>query len=328
MARKKYAFTKAERLCGKRNFESLFKAGKSVYTQGLRLVFRVVTPEEQLQLFHTSNKKEATINQPGIQVAFSVPRKNFKRAVKRNLLKRRLREAYRTLKTSLYQNLSIDNFSAQTYHLLFIYHGRNIESYSTIYEWVQQNINKMFAQITYKPKIKSIPTNLLINPFENMKAKKPSESRTTMTEIVLPNDTNLLGNLMGGQLLHLMDVAGAIAAGRHSNRVVVTAAVDFVDFKHPIRQGDIVIIEAQVSRAFNSSMEVYIQAFAENAMTGKRLHCNSAFYTFVAVDQTNKPIPVNPIEPETPEEVALFESALERREMRLHLVGKKTDMVL
>lgn len=158
-----------------------------------------------------------------------------------------------------------------------------------------------------------------------MKAKKPSESRTMMTEFVLPNDTNLLNNLMGGRLLHLMDVAAAIAASRHSNRAVVTVSVDFVDFKHPIRLGEVVIIDAQVTRAFTSSMEVHINAYAENAITGAKRHCNSAFYTFVAVDQTNRPIPVNPLEPETEEERALFEGAQDRRQTRLRLSNAKVQ---
>ncbi|MBX3101415.1 MAG: acyl-CoA thioesterase [Bacteroidetes bacterium] len=157
-----------------------------------------------------------------------------------------------------------------------------------------------------------------------MKTKTPRESYTEITEMVLPNDTNPLGNLMGGQLLHLMDIAAAIAAGRHSNRVCVTASVDFVDFKGPIKLGEVVIISASVTRAFTTSMEVKLWVFAENTLTGVRRECNSAYYTFVAVDQGGQPIPVNKLKPETPEEQELYEGALRRRELRLILAGRRS----
>jgi acyl-CoA hydrolase len=157
----------------------------------------------------------------------------------------------------------------------------------------------------------------------NMKAKTPQESFTSMTEIVMPNDTNGLGNLMGGKLLHWMDIAAAVAAQRHSSRVVVTAAVDFVDFKSAIRQNEVVVLESMVTRAFNTSMEVKIDVFAENPIADEhRRHCNTAFYTFVAVDQTGSAIPVNQIQPETDDEQREFEAASERREMRLRMAGK------
>jgi acyl-CoA hydrolase len=150
-----------------------------------------------------------------------------------------------------------------------------------------------------------------------IKPRSPQESFTQMTFMVLPNDTNVLGNLMGGRLLHEMDICSAISAARHCNRVVVTASVDSVDFKHPIRLAEIVILEARVTRAFNSSMEVLIDVFAEDPLKGTKRHTNRAFYTFVAIDQVGNPLPVNKIEPETEEDKVLYESALKRREYRL-----------
>jgi acyl-CoA hydrolase len=155
-----------------------------------------------------------------------------------------------------------------------------------------------------------------------MKAKKPEESFSSMTEIVLPNDTNTLGNLMGGRLLHWMDIVTAIAASRHSNRVVVTASVDFVDFRSPVALGEVVLLEARVTRAFTTSMEVRVDVTAENLQSGLKRKCNTAYYTFVAVDQQGRPIPVNPIETNSEDEKKLYDSALRRREMRLVLSGK------
>jgi acyl-CoA hydrolase len=125
-----------------------------------------------------------------------------------------------------------------------------------------------------------------------MKAKKVSESLTVMTEIVLPNDTNTLGNLMGGKLLHWMDICSAISAHRHCKRVVVTASVNNVSFSNPIKLGSVVTLQSKVSRSFNSSMEVFIDVWIEDPVTGERLKCNEAIYTFVAVDQNGAPLPV------------------------------------
>lgn len=155
-----------------------------------------------------------------------------------------------------------------------------------------------------------------------MKTKRPSESVAHMSQLVLPNDTNVLGNLMGGNLLYWMDIVSAIAAGRHANRTVVTAAVDSVSFHSSIKLGELVLLEARVTRAFNSSMEVYIEVFAENLSNGNRRNCNTAFYTFVAVDQAGTPIPINKIEPETDFEKQMFDEAAERREIRLKMAGK------
>lgn len=143
-----------------------------------------------------------------------------------------------------------------------------------------------------------------------------------MTEMVLPNDTNTLNNLMGGRLLHWMDICAAISAQRHSNRIVVTASVDNVSFKEPIRLGNIVTMKATVTRSFNSSMEVYIEVWAEDIPAGQRVSTNRAFYTFVAVDQNGRPIEVPPLEVETEEEKELFISALRRRQLRLVLAGR------
>lgn len=152
--------------------------------------------------------------------------------------------------------------------------------------------------------------------------KYARESLTVMTEMVLPNDTNTLNNLMGGRLLHFMDIAAAIAAQKHSNRIVVTASVDNVSFAEPIKLGNIVTMHAKVTRAFNSSMEVYIEAWAEDIPAGHRVSTNRAFYTFVAVDQSGRPIEVPGVIPETDEEKELYESALRRRQLRLVLAGR------
>ena len=155
------------------------------------------------------------------------------------------------------------------------------------------------------------------------KYKNPKDSFVTMTEMVLPNDTNPLNNLMGGRLMHLMDVAGAIAAQKHCNRVVVTASVDSVSFKSSVPLGGVVTLEAHVSRAFNSSMEVYVEAYGENILEGKgRQLAYKAFLTFVAVDQMGNPIPVPELIPESEKEKMLYEGALRRRQLRLVLAGR------
>ena len=143
-----------------------------------------------------------------------------------------------------------------------------------------------------------------------------------MTEIVIPNDLNGLGNLLGGRLLHWMDLCAAISAQRHTNRVCVTAAVDFVEFRSPIRQGEIVVLESQVNRVFRTSMEVEVNVWAEDPRTQTRRHCNRAFYTFVAVDEAGRPVEAPPVIPETPEEQTRYEQAAHRRELRLLLAGR------
>ncbi|GAB3175008.1 acyl-CoA thioesterase [Telluribacter humicola] len=155
-----------------------------------------------------------------------------------------------------------------------------------------------------------------------LKPKFAYESEVTMTEMVLPNDTNTLNNLMGGRLLHWMDICAAISAQKHSNRIVVTASVDNVSFSEPIKLGNIVTMKAKVTRAFNSSMEVYIEVWAEDIPAGRRMSTNRAFYTFVAVDQNGRPIEVPELKAETDEEKDLYASALRRRQLRLVLAGR------
>jgi acyl-CoA hydrolase len=156
----------------------------------------------------------------------------------------------------------------------------------------------------------------------SLKPKSPHDSLTINTELVLPNDTNTLGNLMGGRLLHWMDIAAAIAAHRHCGRIVVTASVNNVSFNQPIKLGEVVTLHAKVSRAFSSSMEVFIDVWVENNATGQKIKCNEAIYTFVAVDQLGNPINVPPLIPETHEEKQRYDSALRRRQLSLILAGK------
>ncbi len=143
-----------------------------------------------------------------------------------------------------------------------------------------------------------------------------------MTELVLPNDTNTLNNLMGGRLMHWMDIVSAIAAQKHCNRIVVTASVDNISFREPIRLGDVVTLKAKVTRAFSSSVEVRIDVSAENIPSGTRIESNSAYFTFVAVYQSGRPIDVPEVEPETDEEKEMYHGALRRRQLRLILAGR------
>ncbi len=154
------------------------------------------------------------------------------------------------------------------------------------------------------------------------KKKFPKESFVSMTEMVLPNDTNTLNNLMGGKLMHWMDIVSAISAQKHSNCTVVTASVDNISFKHPIRLGNVVTLKAKVTRAFNSSMEVRIEVEAEDIPSEKKIDSNSAYFTFVAVDHSGNPVPVPEVEPQTEEETALYDGALRRRQLRLILANR------
>ena len=154
------------------------------------------------------------------------------------------------------------------------------------------------------------------------KKKYIKDSRVTMTELVLPNDTNTLNNLMGGRIMHWMDVCAAITAQKHSNRIVVTASVDNISFGKPIQLGDVVTLEASISRAFNSSMEIHIKVKSENIPDGRCELTHSAFFTFVAVDQGGKPIDVPEAIPETEDEKELYAGALRRRQLRLILAKR------
>ncbi len=155
-----------------------------------------------------------------------------------------------------------------------------------------------------------------------MQAKTPAQSATVNTEVVMPNDTNHVGNLFGGKLMQWLDITAAIAAQRHSGRVVVTAAINHVSFDNPIKQNSIVTLEAKVSRAFSSSMEVFVDVFVENAATGEKTKSNEAILTFVAIDQNGSPLPVPPLSPETELEKKRFDGALRRRQLSLILGGR------
>jgi acyl-CoA hydrolase len=147
--------------------------------------------------------------------------------------------------------------------------------------------------------------------------KKVSESVVTMTELVLPHYTNQLGNLLGGQLMHWIDICAALSSAKHSQRICVTASVDRIDFHHPIKLGNVVTLIASVNRAFKTSMEVGVTVFAESHIEGTRILTNTAYLTFVSVDENGKPVGTNEIVPETDDEKKRFEDALQRRKNRL-----------
>lgn len=154
-------------------------------------------------------------------------------------------------------------------------------------------------------------------------SKPVSASRCEMTEIVLPNDTNGLGNMMGGRLLHLMDKCAAISAQRHANRICVTASVDNVQFQSPIKEGEVVVIESHVNRAFRSSMEVELNVWAENPLDETHRKCNRAFYTYVALNEDGDTVSVPDIEPQSEDERDRYDAAAKRRDIRLVLSGRK-----
>ncbi|WP_126974145.1 acyl-CoA thioesterase [Gynurincola endophyticus] len=155
-----------------------------------------------------------------------------------------------------------------------------------------------------------------------LKAKTAKESSVIMTELVLPNDTNTFGNLMGGRLMYWMDIAGALAALKHCGRPVVTASVDNISFENSIKLGNVVHIQAKVSRSFNTSMEVHLNVWGEDTVLQHKYKSNEAYLTFVAIDNNGKPIHVPSLIPETEEEKVLYDGALRRRQLRLILGGK------
>ena len=155
-----------------------------------------------------------------------------------------------------------------------------------------------------------------------MEKRKASESLIVMTELVLPNDTNSFGNLMGGRLMYWMDIASALAAMKHCGSPVVTASVDNISFEASIKLGNVVHIEAKVSRAFTTSMEVHMKVWGEDALKQEKYKSNEAYYTFVALNPNGKPKPVPELAAETEEEKRLFDGALRRRQIRLILGGK------
>src|SRR5579863_10709918 len=161
-------------------------------------------------------------------------------------------------------------------------------------------------------------------PGKLMNGKPISASRSEMAEVVLPAETNLLGKLLGGHVMHLVDVVAAMAASRHANSYVVTASVDYIDFRNPINLGEIVILKAQVNRVFRTSMEVGVKVFSENALSGERKHTTTAYVTFVALDSvTREPKAVAPLILKTEEEKRRWREAGARRKARLALRYKK-----
>ena len=155
-----------------------------------------------------------------------------------------------------------------------------------------------------------------------MTSKNAIESFTIMNELVLPNDTNVFGNLMGGRLMYWMDIAAGMAAVKHCNLPAMTASVDNLSFKNPIKLGNIVHIEAKVSRAFNTSMEIHLSVWGEDHQQKYTYKSNEAYFTFVALNPDRKPIAVPELIPQTPGEIELYEGALRRRQLRLILAGK------
>ena len=166
------------------------------------------------------------------------------------------------------------------------------------------------------------------NSEMNKKSKRVQDSVVTMTEMVMPNDTNPLGNLMGGYLMRWMDIASSICAAKHCKNYVVTASVDNISFQSPIHVGDVITFTAKMSRAFNTSMEIFVEVFAETITGDNPRKSNQAYFTFVALDEkTLQPIPVPALIPLTDEEKKRYEGAERRRELRLILSGriKATD---
>jgi len=156
----------------------------------------------------------------------------------------------------------------------------------------------------------------------NVGSKKANETIAIMNELVLPNDTNVFGNLMGGRLMYWMDIAAGITAGKHCNAPSVTASVDNLSFKNPIKLGNVVHIESKVTRAFNTSMEIHIKVWGEDLIAQYKYESNEAYFTFVALDPNGNPRAVPSLIPESDEEKKLYDGALRRRQLRLILAGK------
>jgi acyl-CoA hydrolase len=159
------------------------------------------------------------------------------------------------------------------------------------------------------------------------KTKKVSESVIIMTELVLPNHTNQLGNLLGGKLMQWIDICAALAAAKHNNRICVTASVDKIDFHHPIKLGDAVTLVASVNRVFTTSMEMGVKVYADSFKAGTRIHTNSAYLTFVLVNEDGKPEKAIQVSPETDEEIRRYDGALQRREARLRDLKTSTTEI-
>jgi len=168
-----------------------------------------------------------------------------------------------------------------------------------------------------RPRSKREAKNEPSKTAKDVAGKPVSASRSELTEFVLPNDANALGNMLGGRVMHLIDIAGALAAGRHSNSHVVTASVDYLDFRFPIAVGEFIVLKASVNRVFHTSMEVGVKVFSENILTGERKHTSSAYLTYVALDLNRHPHPAPPLILETDDDRRRFREAGERRELRL-----------
>lgn len=158
-----------------------------------------------------------------------------------------------------------------------------------------------------------------------LKPKAVSESQSEYAELALPNDANALGDVLGGKVMHLVDLAGAMAAMRHARRPVVTASVDHMNFLSPVRIGQLIILRSSVNRVFHTSMEVGVRVTVEDLMTGDQRHTSSAYLTFVALDKSGKPTPIDPVIPETKEQIRRYEEAGKRREYRLALRHRAAD---
>jgi acyl-CoA hydrolase len=165
-----------------------------------------------------------------------------------------------------------------------------------------------------------------MEPNENLNPRPVSDSISEMVELVLPNDANPLNALLGGRLMHWIDVAGALAAHRHSRSYVVTASTDHLDFLIPVRVGDLVIFKSSVNRVFNTSMEVGIKVWVESYFTGERHHVSSAYLTYVAIDRHGRKLPAAPVIPETPEEHRRYEDAGRRRDLRRAEKARKAEV--
>jgi acyl-CoA hydrolase len=158
---------------------------------------------------------------------------------------------------------------------------------------------------------------------QDLAGKPISASRTEMTEVVLPQDANVFGNILGGRVMHLVDIAAAITAHRHCRSMAVTASVDHIDFRNPIRVGEVIMLKASLNRAFHTSMEIGVKVFSEDILTGERKHTTSAYVTFVALDENYRPKQVPPVICETAEDRRRYRAALVRRKYRLAHRGTK-----
>lgn len=143
-----------------------------------------------------------------------------------------------------------------------------------------------------------------------------------MMEMVLPNDANILGNILGGKVMHLIDICSAIAATRHCRRPVVTVSIDYLEFRHPVKVGELIVVKAALNRAFKTSMEIGAKVWSDNLLSGERRHTSSAYLTFVALDDAGKPVPVPAYEPVTAEEKRRWQNAAVRREHRLQIKNR------